>query len=76
MNNHKRIYDNEQQFSFVMHGLYSLERIKRLLVHGLLHLNGYDHGEEHISKDSAPQCKMLKKQEKLLVKLKDEIIIK
>ena len=50
--------------------------LKRLLVHGLLHLNGYDHGEEHISKDAAPQCKMLKKQEKLLVKLKDEIIIK
>ena len=24
--------------------------LKRLLVHGLLHLNGYDHGEEHIEK--------------------------
>lgn len=50
--------------------------LKRLLVHGLLHLNGYDHGEEHIEKDVAPKCKMLIKQEKLLEKLKDEIIIK
>ncbi|MCI5605881.1 MAG: rRNA maturation RNase YbeY [Treponema sp.] len=50
--------------------------LKRLLVHGLLHLNGYDHGEEHIEKGVEPECKMLKKQEKLLLKLKDEIIIK
>lgn len=50
--------------------------LKRLLVHGLLHLNGYDHGEEHIQKDKAPDCKMLKKQEKFLLKIKDEIIIK
>lgn len=50
--------------------------LKRLLVHGLLHLNGYDHGEEHIEKGVMPKCKMLKKQEKLLEKIKDEIIIK
>lgn len=50
--------------------------LKRLLVHGLLHLNGYDHGEEHIEKGVEPKCKMLVKQEKLLEKLQDEIIIK
>jgi len=50
--------------------------LKRLLVHGLLHLNGYDHGEEHIEKGKTPECEMLKIQEDLLIKLKDEIIIK
>lgn len=49
--------------------------LKRLLVHGLLHLNGYDHGEEHIEKDVKPNCKMLKLQEKTLDALKDERII-
>ena len=50
--------------------------IKRLLVHGLLHLNGMDHGEEHIEKQKAPQGEMLILQEQILQKLKDEIIIK
>ena len=50
--------------------------LKRLLVHGLLHLNGMDHGEEHIEKGSAPVCDMLVLQENTLEKLKDEIIIK
>ena len=50
--------------------------LKRLLVHGLLHLNGMDHGEEHIEKDTAPECEMLVLQENILEKLKDEIIIK
>lgn len=50
--------------------------LKRLLVHGLLHLNGYDHGEEHIEKGVKPEGKMLVKQEKFLEKIKDEIIIK
>lgn len=49
--------------------------LKRLLVHGILHLNGFDHGEEHIQKNVKPVCKMLKIQEKLLLKLKDEKII-
>lgn len=49
--------------------------LKRLLVHGVLHLNGYDHGEEHIQKGVKPECKMLKIQEKILEKLKDEKII-
>ena len=50
--------------------------LKRLLVHGLLHLNGMDHGEEHIQKGQVPQCRMLLLQEEILEKLKDEIIIK
>lgn len=50
--------------------------LKRLLVHGLLHLNGMDHGEEHIEKGVAPECEMLVLQEKTLELLKDEIIIK
>ena len=50
--------------------------LKRLLVHGILHLNGYDHGEEHIEKGSQPECEMLQLQEKTLAELKDEKIIK
>lgn len=49
--------------------------LKRLLVHGLLHINGMDHGEEHIEKGKAPECEMLIVQEKLLEKMKDEKII-
>ena len=49
--------------------------LKRLLVHGLLHLNGMDHGEEHIEKGKEPECEMLVLQEKLLKELTDEIII-
>ena len=49
--------------------------LKRLLVHGLLHLNGFDHGEEHIEKGIEPVCEMLKIQEATLDLLKDERII-
>ncbi len=52
------------------------DELKRLIVHGLLHLNGMDHGEEHIEKGKAPVCDMLVLQEKLLNTLKDEKIIK
>ena len=52
------------------------DELKRLVVHGLLHLNGMDHGEEHIEKGRAPVCEMLVLQEKVLEKLKDEKIIK
>lgn len=51
------------------------EELKRLLVHGLLHLNGMDHGDEHIEKNQLPVCEMLVTQENLLSELKDEIII-
>ena len=49
--------------------------LKRLLLHGLLHLNGYDHGEEHIEKGKKPECEMLKLQEEILLKLEGEKII-
>lgn len=49
--------------------------LKRLLVHGLLHLNGMDHGDEHIEKGIAPEGEMLVLQEKILEELKDEILI-
>ena len=50
--------------------------LKRLIVHGLLHLNGMDHGEEHIEEGIEPVCEMLVLQEKVLKKLEDEKIIK
>lgn len=50
--------------------------LKRLLVHGLLHLNGYDHGEEHLENGKTPECEMLVLQENILKKLEDEKIIK
>lgn len=49
--------------------------LKRLLLHGLLHLNGYDHGEEHIQKGKEPECEMLKLQEDILLKFKGEKLI-
>lgn len=47
-----------------------MTELRRLLIHGLLHLNGYDHGEEHIEKGVAPVCEMLQIQEKILNELK------
>ena len=46
------------------------DEIKRLLVRGILHLNGYDHEPEHIEKGVEPKCEMLVKQENLLKELK------
>ncbi|MCR5621163.1 MAG: rRNA maturation RNase YbeY [Treponema sp.] len=51
------------------------EELKRLLVHGMLHLNGLDHGEEHVIKGQEPVCPMLKKQGAILDALKGERII-
>ena len=41
------------------------EELKRLIVHGILHLNGMDHS------DNSPEQEMLKFQEKLLVQYKN-----
>lgn len=44
------------------------EELKRLLIHGCLHLNGYDHGEEHIESGVEPKDEMLRIQEEMLKK--------
>lgn len=49
--------------------------LKRLLVHGILHLNGMDHGDEHIEAGKTPECEMLRLQEEILNSLNDEHII-
>ncbi len=51
------------------------EELKRLLIHGTLHLKGYDHGEEHIEKDVISTDPMLVLQENVLNKFKDVKII-
>ena len=51
------------------------EELRRLLVHGMLHLNGLDHGEEHVVKGIEPACPMLQKQKAILEALRDERII-
>lgn len=47
------------------------DELKRLLVHGLLHLHGMDHGEEHVEKDVEPECEMLKLQKKVMESFSD-----
>lgn len=42
------------------------EELKRLLIHGILHLDGYDHGEDHIQVGKEAQNAMLVLQEQLL----------
>ena len=49
--------------------------LKRLIIHGILHLNGMDHGEEHIEKSVVPTDEMLILQENLLADLIEEKII-
>ena len=51
------------------------EELKRLLIHGILHLNGYDHGDEHLVKGEAPECEMLAIQERLVKELSGEVIL-
>ncbi|MBQ0052248.1 MAG: rRNA maturation RNase YbeY [Treponema sp.] len=51
------------------------EELKRLLIHGCLHLNGYDHGEEHIETGVEPTDEMLKLQEQVLKEFGDVNLI-
>ncbi len=51
------------------------EELKRLIIHGILHLIGYDHGDEHIEKDKEPECEMLILQKKLISFFCEEILI-
>lgn len=50
------------------------EELKRLLIHGILHLNGLDHGEEHVEKGVEPECEMLRIQKRIMEALKEEVI--
>jgi probable rRNA maturation factor len=56
------------------------EELKRLLVHGILHLAGHDHGDSTLSPDNklddSPQKEMLILQEQVLTELQDYTIIK
>lgn len=52
-------------------GVSENEELKRLLIHGTLHLNGYDHGEAHIEKGVEPTDEMLVLQEKILKEFSD-----
>jgi len=51
------------------------DELKRLIVHGILHLNGLDHGEEHVEDGVEPVCDMLKIQKNILIQLKEEKIL-
>lgn len=51
------------------------EELKRLLIHGTLHLNGMDHGESHVEPGVEPSDKMLVLQEKVLQKFCDVKLI-
>src|SRR5574344_54353 len=56
-------------------GVSENEELKRLLIHGTLHLNGMDHGEAHVEPGIEPEDEMLKLQEKTLKGFSDEKII-
>ena len=55
-------------------GVSENEELKRLLIHGILHLNGYDHGEEHIEQGKEPSDEMLVLQEKVLKEFESVIL--
>ncbi|MCQ2247629.1 MAG: rRNA maturation RNase YbeY [Treponema sp.] len=52
------------------------EELKRLVIHGILHLNGYDHGEEHVEKGVEPVCEMLVLQKKLMTRFENTVLVK
>ncbi len=52
------------------------EELKRLVIHGILHLNGYDHGEEHVEKGVEPVCEMLVLQKKLMDRFENTVLVK
>ena len=56
-------------------GVSENEELKRLLIHGTLHLNGYDHGEAHVEAGKEPEDDMLKLQENVLRTFSDVILI-
>lgn len=64
------LFENARSFSVSEN-----EELKRLLIHGILHLHGFDHGNEHVSKNKKLASEMLCLQEKLVDEFKDEKII-
>ena len=56
-------------------GVSQNEELKRLLLHGFLHLNGFDHGDEHVESGKEPECEMLLLQEKTLKKFAEYKIL-
>ncbi|MBR6079363.1 MAG: rRNA maturation RNase YbeY [Treponema sp.] len=57
-------------------GVSQNEELKRLLVHGLLHLHGMDHGDEHVEKDREPECEMLRLQKDIMKKFDGTVLVK
>lgn len=47
-------------------GVSQNEELKRLLIHGILHLCGYDHGNENCERGVKPKSEMLLRQEDLM----------
>ncbi len=56
-------------------GVSENEEMKRLLIHGILHLNGYDHGDAHVESGVESDDPMLKLQEQTLKLFDDETLI-
>ena len=50
------------------------EELQRLLIHGTLHVNGYDHGDAHLEPGVEPTDEMLILQETLLKRLSCDIL--
>lgn len=63
-------------FNALEYGVSRDEELKRLLIHGILHLDGYDHENEHIERGGAVQGDMLILQENLVSCYTDDVIIK
>ena len=64
------LYENAKTFDVSPN-----EELKRLLVHGILHLEGYDHGDSHIGDDTTETNEMFEIQETLIKAFRDYIII-
>lgn len=56
-------------------GVTENEELKRLLIHGVLHLSGYDHGDEYVESGVEPKSEMLRIQKDLMEKFADVVLI-
>ncbi len=63
-------------FNAAEYGVSQDEELKRLLIHGILHLDGYDHEDEHIERGEDAEGEMLVLQEKLVSCYTADTIIK